>query len=368
MKKYLLSAFLLLLSDVAMAQASPNADVSQLRAVLETASRHAGTQAVEFGMWRGKTEILTTALGNSMTSVPATTDMHWRVGGFSEMFEGTLLMMLVERHRIDLDQKISKWFPGLLGADKVTVRMLISCTAGYPDYVPNADFEKLVTDEPYRQFTDDELIAYSVSGGQMKYEPGTSQAYSHTELVILGQVLQRATGQSIQELYQTYILDPSGLNDTKVATNQEIQPPVLHAFTKDRGIYEDCTYYNASWGSVPGILTSNLRDMGKWGPLFGTGSLVTPQSWATMTAPTSVGRGGNRPNLYFCYGFIYANGWYVLNPYINGYAGAFAYNPSNEVTLVVASTKNANPTVDPGAIYILKEMIRYVTPETPLNF
>ena len=87
-----------------------------------------------------------------------------------------------------------------------------------------------------------------------------------------------------------------------------------------------------------------------------------------MTAPTSVGLGGNKPDLYFCYGFIYANGWYVQNPYINGYAGAFAYNPSNGITLVVASTKTTNPTIDPGAIYILKEVIKYLTPETPLNF
>jgi len=368
MRKHCLSAFFLFLSGLATAQGSPNTDVGQLRAVLQTASQHAGTQAVEFGMWQADKEILTTALGHSMTSVPATTDMHWRVGGISELFEGTLLMMLVERHQIDLDQKISKWFPDLLGADKVTVRMLISCTAGYPDYVPNADFEKLVTNEPYRQFTDDELIAYSVSGGKLSYEPGTSQRYSHTELVILGQILQRATGKSIQELYQTYILNPNGLNDTKVPTNQEIQAPVLHAFTKDRGIYEDCTYYNASWGSIPGILTSNLRDLGKWGRLFGTGALLTPQSWATMTAPSSVGLGGNRPDLHFCYGFIYANGWYVQNPSMNGYSGAFAYNPANGITLVVAATKNENPTVDPGAIYILKEVIKTVTPETPLNF
>ncbi len=365
MRNTLLAA--LLFTATALAQ-PPQADVSQLQAILNTSSQHAGTQAVEFGMWIGDKEVLTAALGNSMTSVLANTDMHWRVGGISELFEGTLLMMLVDEKRIDLDQKISRWFPKLLGADKVTVRMLISCTAGYPDYVGNADFEKLTTAEPFRKFSDDELIAYGVSGGKLNYEPGTSQKYSHTELVILGQVLQRATGQSIQELYETYILNPNGLTDTKVPTNQEIQPPVLHAYTSDRGVYEDCTYYNPSWGSVPGILTSNLRDLGKWGPIFGTGALLKPESWATMTAPTSVGLGGNRKDLHFCYGFFYANGWYVQNPNMNGYAGAFAYNPTHGVTLVVASTQNANPTVTPAAIYILKEVVKYVTPDTPLNF
>lgn len=355
-----------------MAQApgpsAPNSDVTQLRAILQTASQQAGAKGVEFGMWIQNTEVLTTALGQSMTSVPARTDMHWRIGGFSELFEGTLLMMLVDRKRIDLDQKISRWFPDLMAADKVTVRMLISCTAGYPDYVTNPDFVKLVTDEPYHQFSDDDLIAYAVSGGQMGFEPGTSQAYSHSDLVILGQVLQRATGQSIKELYETYILTPQGLTETKVTVDQEITQPVLHAFTKDRGVYEDCTYYNPSWGSVPGILTSNLHDMGKWGPIFGTGSLVSPESWATMIAPSSVGLGHNRADLYFCYGFVYANGWYVQNPNMNGYTGGFAYNPTNGVTLIVGATHGEKSTMEQGAIYILKEIVKYVTPATPINF
>lgn len=357
----------LLLTATALAQ-PPNADVGQLRSVLQKASQQAGTRAVEFGMWIGDREILTTALGNSMTSVPASTDMHWRIGGFSELFQSTLLMMLVDRGRIDLDQKISKWFPDLLGADKVTVRMLVTCTAGYPDYVVNSKFVELATREPYRQFTDDELIAYAVEGGKLNFEPGSSQRYSHSDLVILGQVLQRATGQSMKELYEIYITGPLELKDTQVPVNQEIQAPVLHAFSSDRGVYEDCTYYNPSWGSVPGLLTSNLQDLGKWGRIFGTGALVSPESWKTMTAPGSVGLGGNRSDLYFCYAFVYANGWYVQNPSMNGYSGGIAYNPSNGVTLVVGATAAEKPAIDPGAFYILKEIVKYVTPGNPINF
>jgi len=43
-------------------------------------------------------------------------------------------------------------------------------------------------------------------------------------------------------------------------------------------------------------------------------------------APTSAGKDKNRPNLYFAYGFVVANGWIVQNPSINGYSGAFGYN------------------------------------------
>ena len=94
-------------------------------------------------MWIADREVITTALGASMTTVPAATDMHYRIGGIAETFMSTLLLMLVEQGRISLDEKISRWFPDLLAADQVTVRMLVANTAGYIDYVTVDDFVKL---------------------------------------------------------------------------------------------------------------------------------------------------------------------------------------------------------------------------------
>jgi D-alanyl-D-alanine carboxypeptidase len=194
----------------AMAQAAsgppPNPDPDRLRAIVQAEAAKLRTKAVLFGMWVGDREILTTALGHSMTTVPATTDMHYRIGGIAETFMSTLLLMLVEQGRINLDDKISRWFPDLLSADRVTVRMLVANTAGYIDYVTVEDFLKLQLAEPFRTFTDEELINYSVRDGKMNFPPGTSQQYSHTDNVILGQVIQRATGQSMKELYDQNIL------------------------------------------------------------------------------------------------------------------------------------------------------------------
>ena len=141
---------------------APNTDPDRVRAVVEAGAQEAGTKAVKFGMWVRNREVLMMALGDSMTTVPATTDMHYRIGGIAETFMSTLLLMLVEQGRISLDDKISRWFPHLLAADQVTVRMLVANTAGYIDYVTVDDFLKLALAEPFRTFTDEELINYSV--------------------------------------------------------------------------------------------------------------------------------------------------------------------------------------------------------------
>jgi D-alanyl-D-alanine carboxypeptidase len=150
----------------------PNADADRVRAIVESEAQKLGSKAVLFGMWVGDREILTMAIGHSMTTVPATTDMHYRIEGIAETFISTLLLMLVEQGRINLDDKIARWLPDLLAADQVTMRMLVSNTAGYIDYVRVKDFLDLQLAEPFRTFTDEELIKYSVRGGKMNFPPG----------------------------------------------------------------------------------------------------------------------------------------------------------------------------------------------------
>ena len=343
----------------------PNLNTNSIRKIVQAQAQKDGSKAVEFGMWQGDREILTIALGQSMTEVPAATNMHYRIGGIAETFMSTLLLMLQEQGRVDLDQKISRWFPNLLGADQVTPRMLVSDTAGYIDYVTVPDFSNLQEAQPFRTFTDDELIHYSVRDGKMQFAPGTSQKYSHTDNVILGQVIERATKESIAQLYEENLFKPLGMSDTSFPSNEEIPGPVLHAFTKERKIYEDCTYWNPSWGSTPGLPISNLHDIGKWGPILGTGRLISPAHFKEQIAPP---KGNKRPDLYFAYGFIVANGWIAQNPAIDGYSAAFAYNMANGVTITVAATKSENATTDFAAFDILRQVVNYVTPNSPINF
>ena len=244
----------------------------------------------------------------------------------------------------------------------------MSNTAGYIDYVTVKDFLDLQLAEPFRTFTDEELINYSVRDGKMNFAPGTSQQYSHTDNVILGQVIQRATGQSMKELYDKNIFGPMGMKDTQFPVDQSIQSPVLHAFTMDRKFYEDCTYWNPFWGSTPGLPISNIHDLGKWGSILGTGRLISPAHFQEQIAPTSVGKGRNKPDLYFAYGFVVANGWIAQNPSINGYSGAFGYNLATGVTIVVETTKSETTKTDASAFDILREVTKDVTPATPINF
>jgi CubicO group peptidase (beta-lactamase class C family) len=96
----------------------------------------------------------------------------------------------------------------------------------------------------------------------MVCEPGTCFAYAHTNFVILGKVLEKATGRGVAELIRDGILVPLSLNDTRSEQTAVIQEPVLHAFDAERGIYEDATYWDPSWTLARGaVMTSNVADI-----------------------------------------------------------------------------------------------------------
>ena len=85
-------------------------------------------------------ELVTEAMGESMTGVPATKDMHFRNGAVAISYISTVLLQLVDQGKVRLDDKLSKWSPGLPNSDRVSLRMLANMTAGYSDYVADEGF------------------------------------------------------------------------------------------------------------------------------------------------------------------------------------------------------------------------------------
>jgi CubicO group peptidase (beta-lactamase class C family) len=200
-------------------------------------------------------EVVTEAVGESMTGVPATTEMHFRNGAVAIAYMSTLLLRLVDQQMIGLDDTLATWLPDIPDADKVTFRMLANMTSGYPDYVQSADFGREFYADPFRQFTPDDQLAFAFSSPRT-FAPGTNWDYAHTNYVLMGLALENLTGKPLDVLLKEEVLDPLGLHNTVSWSTPEITPPVLHAFTSERrsflGIpegvrfYEESTYWNPS--------------------------------------------------------------------------------------------------------------------------
>jgi CubicO group peptidase (beta-lactamase class C family) len=303
-------------------------------------------------------DIVTEALGESMTGVPATTEMHFRNGAVAISYMATLLLRLVDQQAVSLDDTIDAWLPDLPDAEQVTLRMLANMTAGYPDFVQNPTLSQAVYADPFRQWTPDEQIAIGLSTPRL-FAPGTNWDYSHTDYVILGQALEQITGQPLNVALQEQVLGPMGLRNTVAWSTPEISEPVLHAFTSERrqqlGIptgtrfYEESTYWNPSWSLAEGsIETTNIFDMATSAVAIGEGTLLSPASHQAQIAPDLVGFGSPlkgcptcqtlKESLNYGLGVVRTNSWILQNPLFAGCGGVMAYLPSQKIAIAVATT------------------------------
>jgi CubicO group peptidase (beta-lactamase class C family) len=303
-------------------------------------------------------DVVTQALGESMTGVPATTDMHFRNGAVAISYVSTLLLELVDQGKVSLDDKVSNWLPELPYADQVTLRQLANMTAGYADYVNIPSFGAEVLQDPFRQWTPDELIGVSTSQPH-EYPPGTNWNYSHTDYVILGLALEKLTGQPMDVLVRQYVLTSMGLTDTAGFDTPEISEPVLHAFSSERraalGIdpsspfYEESTFWNPSWTITRGAIeTTNIYDMTKTAEAVGEGTLLSPASHQAQVTGLPDGFVSALPGCTTCrsmtaqvkygLGLWLVGPWRLQNPRFFGYAGIEAYLPSKKLAIAVANT------------------------------
>lgn len=173
--------------------------------IVQNAKQNLNLKSVMFGLWIDGEPVLLKGLGISMTDVKATKDMHFRVGGVTETFETTLLLELVDQGKVSLDDPLSNWFPNLPASHLVTLRMIANSTSGYFDYVLSPAFLSAINTNPFREWLPNELIAISVAH-PMLFTPGTNWSYSHTNFVILGEVIKKITGTSLAKAMNKYII------------------------------------------------------------------------------------------------------------------------------------------------------------------
>jgi D-alanyl-D-alanine carboxypeptidase len=306
--------------------------------------------------------LLTESWGESMSGVPATTDMHFRAGAVAIAYLGTLLLQLQEQGVLSTEDRLSKWFPEYPHAEEVTLAMLANNSAGYADYV-NLDVLPLF-DNVFRHWQPEELIKIALAQ-DMACAPGTCFSYAHTNYVILGQVFETATGRPLAEVIREQILVPLGLNDTRSEDTALIAEPVLHAYDDERGLFEESTYWSPSWTLARGaIMTSSIYDLERSAIAIGTGRLLSEVSLETMLAPRTAGLTPLSPQLYYGLGVVVNNGWVMQNPSFYGYGAVMAYHRPTGVSIAIATTQGPD-TPDRPNERLFAKLAAYLAPNAP---
>ncbi|MCM2416883.1 serine hydrolase domain-containing protein [Streptomyces sp. RKAG293] len=323
-------------------------------------------------------EVITTALGESMTGVPAEPAMHFRNGNVAISYMGTALLRLVDEGKVGLDDPVARWLPGLPHGDRITLRMLGASTSGLIDYVTSPGFSDTVYADPFRQWTAKELVAISTSK-PLWYEPGTNWSYSHANFVLLGAALEKITGKPLDVLLQQQVMGPLGLSETRNSFTPDIPTPVLHAFTAERGTYEESSFWNPSWSTAPGaVQTTDICDLARSAVGIGSGELLSPSAYQELLNPGTVGLGhptktcpaticiANTEATHYGMGLLVLNDWISQHPLFFGYTAAQAYLPSEHLAIAVSTTKGPHTPDGHTAQTITQRIAAALVPGHPI--
>lgn len=326
--------------------------------IIRTAMREKQLRSVIVKVSVDGENVLTRAFGESMTGVPATTDMHFRNGSVAIGYMANVLLQLVDEGKVSLDDRVSQWLPDIPHADKVTLGQLARMTSGYADYVHQLPFIEDFLADPFQRWTTSRQLAY-VADKPLFYEPGTNWNYAHTNYVILGLALEEITGMPMRTLLRTRVLEPLGLDQTRASQRAIIPAPVLHAFSSERreflGIpdatpfYEESSFWNPSWTIARGaIQTTDIDDLHATAIAFGTGALLSRSSYKAMTSTDLRGFGFEVPGCDTCHrqserysygiGLVTTGDWVMQNPMFAGYSAVTAYLPSERIAIAVSVT------------------------------
>ena len=330
-----------------------------VRRVVQDTMQQLDLRAAIVGVSVGDQVVLTQAWGESAPNVPATIDMHWRIGAVAISYLSTVALQLEDEGKLSLDDPLSKYLPDIRDASKVTLRMLIASTSGFPEYVNTIPIEENV----YRQWQESELLADAFSKPSV-CDPGNCFAYSNANFVLFGQVLAKVAGLPLDTLISQRILRPLQLNQTFSNDDAFMPLPVLNAYSNELGSYQNSTAWNPSWTLAYGaIMSSTIPDILRSTRAIGSGELISSRARAEMIAQNPV---TSRGKAYGGLGIVVVNGWLLQNPSFFGYSGVSAYLQKNGISIAVTATKSADSPDVSAASRLFENIALEIAPSNPV--
>jgi D-alanyl-D-alanine carboxypeptidase len=224
------------------------------------------------------------------TGWPMRPGLAFRVGSVTKSFTATVVLQLVAEHRLRLGDTIEQWLPGLLPyGDTVKVRSLLQHSSGVPDYWeagPDPLNISFVNDPMVRAqaYTPRELVE-RVSGEPPDFAPGSRVEYSSTNYVLLGMIVEAATGNALKFEITRRVIRPLHLHSTRFPTTTTT---LVRPFTRGysllfdadglpaEGALVDLTEYDPSALWAMGNAVSTLDDLNTFYTALLGGRLLPP--------------------------------------------------------------------------------------------
>jgi len=226
--------------------------------------------------------------------VPVHPDTVFETGSLGMQFTAVAVMLLVEDGKLHLDDPIRKYLPAAPRTwASITIRQLLNHTSGLPT-TPNGEFR--------RDYTDAELLGI-IYRQELNFPAGTHWSFSYTGYLVLGILIQKATGESYSNLLARRVFGPLGMQTTRVMDYLAIVPNRAGGYELKDGELRNQEWVSPTANSTAdGPFIFSALDYARWEAAMLGRKILKPASWAEIAQPARLPGGRSYP-----YGF----GWFL---------------------------------------------------------
>lgn len=290
---------------------------------------------------------------------PITPDTQFLLASLTKQFTAMAIMILAERHKLQFDDSLAKFCPEFPDyARSITIRNLLNHTAGLTQYqellvgkIDENYFRSSKSPPAAHEFTAAEALEVLSRQQKLRFTPGEKFEYSDSAYVVLGQIIERITGERYAEFLKETIFDPLRMQDTLVVDERKQQAPRLAlAYEKRNGRWQDITYSpeNSVYGE-DGIY-STINDLYKWDQALYTDRLVSHSTLEMAFTPGRTNDGKEIATEVFTHPSSYGFGWFISSIHgqkvfehsggWSGYATHILRVPGRRVTAIVLTNSS----------------------------
>jgi D-alanyl-D-alanine carboxypeptidase len=249
------------------------------------------------GAWSG-----TSGVADVATGAPVRADGRFRVGSITKVFTGVMVLQLAQERRIDLNEPVQRYLPGVLPADypPVPVYTLLDHTSGLPSVdIPGLTDPQWVLDHRFDHWSPRQVLDTALRH-PIDFQPGTAQKYTNTSYVAAGMLVEKVTGRPYARNLRERITGPLGLCHTYFPEDDPSLPgAAARGYLDLDGRLVDMTEMNQSIPGTAGAIISTAEDLDAFITGLFRGRLLGHEMMTRLfTVPDVQMSDGSGPALY----------------------------------------------------------------------
>lgn len=222
-----------------------------------------------------------------LTDFKSNTETEYHIGSISKMFTATMLFQQIEKGKLKLTDHLSKFYPDIPNAEKITIQQILNHSSGLGDYVGGPSKDNDVINKIIK--SDD--ILKIIRSQQSRFEPGTKTQYSNSGYYLLSRILEKITNENYNVILNRNIIAKLNLKNTHSLADYTNN--IFPSYKNENGKWEKIEELKFENAVGLGDITSTTTDLNIFINGLFSGKLLSNENLKVMMAENLKGNFGN---------------------------------------------------------------------------